>query len=182
MASLMNRLRGVLQDALGGPMTLPLPAGRCVMGVNLGGPSVEIQGHRWLGYDEAQAAGLQVPGAHTAATARRPAPQADAAVRTMLNTVVFRPRTLEISFPLPAGDYQLYLWIMENYQSHWHQLQLRLQGQVVAERLGDLAADAWQRHGPYAVRLQGEALSLSLDTGKDGIDAHLMGLSVYQPT
>lgn len=182
MASWMNRVRGALQDALAGPMALPVPAGRCVMGVNLGGPAVEIQGHRWLGYDAALAAGLQVPQARTAATERRPVPQADAGVRTMLNTVVFRPRTLDITLPLPAGDYQLYLWIMENYQSHWHQLQLRLQGQRVAERLGDLEADAWQRYGPFEAHLQGEALSLSLDTGEDGIDAHLMGLSIYQAT
>lgn len=180
MSSWKYRVACVMQDVLGGPMALPVPAGRCVVGVNLGGPAVEVQGHRWLGHDEAQAAGLKAPEARTATTARLPAPRADAGVRTMLNSVVFRPRTLEISLPLPAGDYQIYLWIMENYQSHWHQLQLRLQGQVMAEGLGDLEAKAWGRYGPYPVRLHGEALLLSLDTGKDGIDAHLMGLSVYQ--
>ena len=33
---------------------------------------------------------------------------------------------------------------------------------------------------PDAVQLEGEALNLSLDTGKDGIDAHLMGLNLYR--
>jgi hypothetical protein len=178
MSTLLNRIRVGFQDVLARPMDLLLPPGQWVMGINLGGPPVEIQGQRWMGYEEAMAAGLKTPQAQCAKTARLPRPRADPAVREMLNSVIFRPRTLELSQPLPVGSYQVYLWIMENYQSRWHQLQLRMQGQIRAEGLGDLEVKVWQRYGPYAVELQGEDLQLSLDTGKDGVDAHLMGLSI----
>ncbi|MBL8328781.1 MAG: hypothetical protein JNJ71_08000 [Rubrivivax sp.] len=169
-----------LQEALGARTKLPAPVGALVCGVNLAGPPVVVQGQRWWGSDEAQTRGLRVPGARQAHTRVVPLPFAERGVRTMLNTVVFRAETLDLSLPLPAGRYEIYLWILENHESHWHKLSLRIGGQPVDHGLGDLARGSWRRHGPYAVTLGGEALSLTLDSGRPEIDAHLMGLSVHR--
>ncbi len=177
---LASRIATRARDLTGPGMVLPAAAGSWVMGINLGGEPVSIQGQRWLGHDEALAAGLQLPQAPSARTSISPSPYAEPGVRQMLNSVVYRSQTLDISLPLPPGSYAVCLWIMENYRSHWHSLTLTLNGLRHERPLGDLALGAWVREGPLHAEVMDGRLQLSLSTGKTDVDAHLMGLSIYR--
>ncbi|HSM80837.1 MAG TPA: hypothetical protein VLS96_04080 [Nodosilinea sp.] len=156
-------------------------SGALVKGINLGGEAVTIGGDRWQSYPEALATGLAVPGATSAATYYRPTPHPQRGTRTMLNTVVFKTQTLTLEQTLPNDSYDLYLWIMENYQTHWHSLELQVDGQSVAEGIGHLPFRAWARYGPYPVAVTAGRLRLCLTTNNPQIDAHLMGLSLHRP-
>ncbi|MFQ4138714.1 hypothetical protein PGN35_020610 [Nodosilinea sp. PGN35] len=157
------------------------PTGEFVAGINLGGEAVTVGGDRWQSYSEALAAGLATPGATTAATYYVPTPYPSRGTRTMLNSVIFKTQTLAIEQPLPNGSYDLYLWIMENYQTHWHTLELRVAEQPVAQGLGYLPFRGWARYGPYPIAVTDGVLHLSLTTSDPNIDAHLMGLSLHKP-
>ncbi|PZU96894.1 MAG: hypothetical protein DCF32_21215 [Leptolyngbya sp.] len=161
------------------PAMVRLP-GEFVKGINFGGEAVEIGGDRWQSHTEALAAGLATPGATTATTYCVPEPYVSRGTRAMLNSVIFKPQTLEIEQPLPNDRYDLYLWIMENYKTHWHALELRVAGQAVAQGLGYLPYRGWARYGPYPVTVTAGRLYLSLTTSDPQIDAHLMGLSLHK--
>lgn len=158
-----------------------LQSGTFVTGINLGGAAVAVGGDRWQSYPEALAAGLATPGATAADTYLVPQPYAHRGVRAMLNSAIFKKQTLEIEHPLPNHRYDLYLWIMENYQTHWHSLELRVVGQPVAQGLGHLPYRGWARYGPYPIGVADGRLRLSLTAADPNIDAHLMGLSLHNP-
>lgn len=169
-----------LRDLIAPAQEPTLPGGEFVKGINFGGGAVEIGGDRWLSYPEALATGLATPGATVATTYYIPAPYASRGTRTMLNSVIFKTQTLEIEQTLPNDSYALYLWIMENYQTHWHTLELRVAGQSVAQGLGYLPFRGWARYGPYPVTVTEGRLHLSLTTNDPNIDAHLMGMSLHK--
>lgn len=161
--------------------TAPVPQGEFVKGINFGGDAVEIEGQVWESYSKALINGLIVPGASAIATSVKPEPAARRNVHAMLNTVICKPETLEISQTLPNGSYEVYLWIMENYQSNWHSLDLSLAGQTVATGIGDLAYRSWARYGPYSTTVTEGSLHLTITTNNAKIDAHLMGMSIFKP-
>jgi hypothetical protein len=98
----------------------------------------------------------------------------------MLNTVIFKTQTLALEQSLPNGRYDLYLWIMENFQTNWHSLELQVASQPIAQGLGQLSLDGWARYGPYTVAVNEGWLNLALTTHSPEIDAHLMGLSLHR--
>lgn len=179
LATLAAMIGVGIKDLAGVRTALDPPRGRFVLGINLGGDAITVQGERWQSQSEALAGGVNLPDVKMARTRLAPVPHAEPDTRAMLNSVVFRDRTLDIALPLAAGSYELYFWIMENYQTHWHSLALRIAGQPVAEGLGRLQRSEWRRYGPFPALHGGGVLQLTLDTGTPGIDAHLMGLSVY---
>jgi hypothetical protein len=157
------------------------PQGTFVKGINLGGEAVTIEGYSWQSYTEALANGLATPGANAIATSVQPNPNPDRDVRKMLNSVIYKPETLEINQLLPNGAYEVYLWIMENHQTDWHSLDVILTGQKVATAIGKLARGSWARYGPYPTTVTDGLLQLSITTNTPQIDAHLMGLSIFKP-
>jgi hypothetical protein len=157
-----------------------LLSGAFVKGINLGGRAVIVGGDRWQSYPEALAAGLTTPGATAANTYLVPNPYASRGTRALLNSVIFKAQTLEIEQPLPNASYDLYLWIMENYQTHWHTLDLRVADQPVDQGLGYLPYRGWARYGPYPVTVTEGRLGFSLTTSDPNIDAHLMGMSLHR--
>ncbi|WP_017302185.1 hypothetical protein [Nodosilinea nodulosa] len=164
------------------PARSPSPAqGVFVKGINFGGGAVVVGGNRWQSYAEALDTGLSTPGAQTATTQKIPRPYASRGTRAMLNSVIFKAQTLDIEQPLPNGSYDIYLWVMENYQSHWHSLNLSVEGKPVAEGIGYLPQGAWRRYGPYPIVVDNGYLRLALTTHSPNVDAHLMGLSIFKP-
>ncbi|MBD2110390.1 MULTISPECIES: hypothetical protein [Cyanophyceae] len=157
-----------------------LLSGAFVKGINLGGEAVAIGGDRWQSYTEALAAGLVTPGATAANSYLVPKPYARRGTRAMLNSVIFKKQILEIEQPLPNDSYDLYLWMMENYQTHWHTLELRVAGRSVAQGIGYLPFRGWARYGPYPTTVTDGRLHLSLTTSDPNIDAHLMGMSLHK--
>ena len=180
MTSRWQRLAQGLKDKTGARTALARAPGRFVLGINLGGEAVQVLGDRWIGADQARDEGLSLPEARTATTQWVPTPYAEPGLRQMLNSVVYRPQALELSLPLPPGRLLLYLWIMENYQDHWHRLSLSIGGDEIDEGLGHLPLCAWERCGPYALAPDQGRLELVLSTGRPKIDAHLMGLSLHE--
>jgi hypothetical protein len=169
-----------LRDRLTSDSPLSPPAGEFVKGINLGGEAVVIDGNPWLSYSEALATGLSAPGVTVAQTYRIPKPHAQGEMRAMLNTVIFKTQTLALEQSLPNGRYDLYLWIMENFQTNWHSLELQVASQPIAQGLGQLSLDGWARYGPYTVAVNEGWLNLALTTHSPEIDAHLMGLSLHR--
>ncbi len=184
---MVNRLKVLLyepylrlRDWIFPAQNLPTPPGEFVMGINLGDKAVVVAGDRWQSYAEALETGLSTPGATAAATYCVPTPHASYGTRTMLNSVIFKAQILTLEQTLPPARYDLYLWIMENFQSHWHSLAVQLNGQSVDAGIGDLPVRAWARYGPYPVVVNQGSLHLSLTTNDANIDAHLMGISLYR--
>lgn len=170
----------ILRDWIAPAPALPRPAGELVKGINLGGKAVTIAGDRWQSYTDALATGLSTPGATAASTYYLPSPATSRGTRTMLNSVIFKPQTLDLEQTLPNGSYSLYLWMMENFQTHWHSFEVLVEGQSVAQGIGQLPFQGWARYGPYAVTVGDGCLRLTVTTHNPSIDAHLMGLSLYR--
>jgi len=155
-------------------------SGEFVKGINFGGEAVTIQGHCWEAHSQARATGLSLPEAQTLQTQVLPQPYASRETRNMLNSLVYRPESLELTQSLPNGPYELYLWLIENYQSDWHAFELTVNGVSVAQNLGKLPVGTWARYGGYAARVTDGTLRLTLSTDRPGVDAHLMGLSIFR--
>jgi hypothetical protein len=179
---MLTKLISQLKDLItsDGSAVTPAPEGEFVKGINLGGDALAIEGNTWDAYSTALTNGLSAPGASGIATSVQPVPYAPPNLRQMLNSVIFKPETLELTQVLPPGNYDVYLWIMENYQTNWHSLEVRLNGKVVATGIGQLAAGHWERYGPYATTVSETALHLTLSTHNPKIDAHLMGVSIFR--
>lgn len=179
LSSLSNHLSLWLQDLTQQEVTAPV-SGEFVKGINLGGEAVSIQGQRWQSHSSALASGLTLVNPQTLQTHVLPQPYASREMRQMLNSLVYRPQMLELTQMLPNGSYEIYLWLIENYQSGWHALELGLNGLSVAKNLGQLPVGGWARYGGYAVSVTDGLLQLALSTDRPEVDAHLMGLSIFR--
>jgi hypothetical protein len=179
-ANLIVRLKDLLISDRAAAVN-PQPQGKFIKGINFGGDAVTIEGHTWESYSSALANGLAVPGAESLTTSIEPKPYAKPDIRRMLNTVIYKPQVLEINQILPNGTYEVYLWIIENYTSNWHSLEVSLAGQTVATEIGKLTLGSWARYGPYPTTVTNERLRLAISTNDSKIDAHVMGLSIFKP-
>lgn len=173
------RVRLALRDALRTEHLPPAP-GPFVLGINLGGPPLRLGGQAWWGHAEALQRGLECPGAQTLQRPLEPIPHLGPDWRSLISSGVFRSQTLQLSLPVPEGRHGLVLWLAENWQRHWHSLSLRIDGRLVAQRLGELPVGGWETCGPYLLEGPARPLALSLDSGSASVDAHLMGLALYR--
>lgn len=156
------------------------PKGEFVKGINFGGEAVKIEGMVWEAFESASAQGLFVQGASVLTTSMQPQPYAPPGIRTMLNSAIYKSQVLEIEQTLPNGEYEVYLWIMENYQKDWHSLEVKLAGEIVATDIGKLSVAQWARYGGYGTTITDGVLRLSLATHNPQVDAHIMGMSIYK--
>lgn len=177
---LLNQATLLFQDLTVGERMAKPPAGVFVKGINFGGEAVTIEGHAWESYHTALAQGLKVSGIQEVKTKVIPQPYASRDTRQMLNSVICKPQPLQITQPLINGSYQAYIWLMENYRSEWHTISVNLQGKSVAEGIGKLPFGGWACYGPYSATVIDGALQLTLST-PDGVDSHIMGLSIFRP-
>lgn len=167
-------------------LTTPSAPWRFVLGINLNGRAVNVDGHRWLAEDEALTRGLRV------GEVQRAADQAgfdvqlrekdakfelavDADLRHVLRSNIFG-NPCRLGQTLPNGRYAVWLWIAENYQSDSHRFDVRLEGATVATGIGTLPALHWRKYGPFASDVTDGVLDLDLV----GHDAHVMGLEIWE--
>ncbi len=155
-------------------------SGKFVKGINFGGDRLTIQGESWLSFEEALAEGLSVSGIQSATTQVKIKPKAEPEIAIMLNSVIYKPQTLEITQDLPNGNYEIYLWILENYKTYWHALEISIGNECVATDVGKLALGRWQRYGGYGVAIENEPLHVTINTNNPKVDAHIMGMSIFQ--
>jgi hypothetical protein len=154
--------------------------GEFVKGINFNGKTVNVDGHSWLSHSQALASGLSAPEAIVTETSVKPHPAVNRNVSRMLNSVICKPQKLEIIQTLPNGSYDVYLWIMENYASNHHSMDVSLGGEIVARDIAKLEVGNWVKYGPYRTILTDGALNLALSTTNPERDAHLMGMAIFR--
>ncbi len=136
------------------------------IGINLAGGAVTIDGLRWLSFDEARSGGLSIAGGTSWSESYPPiSPAADADTRTMLQSVWYRSgppngQGFTLSQSIANGDYDVWVWAIENYQSGFRDVDLRLEGRTVATAIGDLPLWNWRRYGPYRTTVADGALTI----------------------
>jgi hypothetical protein len=149
-----------------------------VLGVNLNGGAVTIDGRRWWSQAEALRRGLVLPAqVQVTTTAVTPVPPVERAVADMLNSAIHQvDAELALALPLADGAYTVELWLMENYRPGHRSLSIALEGTTVATGVqeGD-PVGRWHRLA-YPVTVSDGRLDLVL--GGPGQQPHLMGFSV----
>jgi hypothetical protein len=99
----------------------------------------------------------------------------------MLNSAIWKNNaTLNIDQTVPNGSYQLYLWVMENYQSFNRKFNVVLEGTQVALEIGYLPKNSWVKYGPYTATVTDGKLDLDLVQVIDS--PHIKGMAIYQQT
>ncbi|MFN3649694.1 MAG: carboxypeptidase regulatory-like domain-containing protein [Armatimonadota bacterium] len=155
------------------------PQSGFLRGVNLYGPAVTIEGNRWLSFADAKVQGLSVSGAGTwSGSYSFPlSPSADADTKTMLQSCVYSGSRFNVRQVLANGEYDVYLWTIENYQSNYRSLDIRVEGALVASGLGNLPLGSWRKYGPYRASVKDGALDLEVSRTRG--DAVLMGFALF---
>lgn len=156
----------------------PIPSSDFVLGVNLNGPAVTIDGNPWRSQTTASASGLtfSTP-ANAADNTTPPSPAASGDLATMLRSEYWRSGEFTISQALANGPYRLYFWVLEDYRDGYHNFDVRLEGQpastVRSGRLGE-----WARHGPFDASVADGTLSIQLLPISG--DVVIQGLAIYR--
>ena len=154
--------------------------GEFVKGINFNGKAITVDGYSWTAYNRALTEGLSVPDSMATETGVKPEPSVNRGMKKMLNTVVCKRHKLEISQSVPNGSYEVYLWIMENYASNHHEMDVILGGQTVDKGIAKLEVNKWVKYGPYATTVTDGSLNLALITTNPERDAHLMGMAIFR--
>nr|MBA3686201.1 DUF1593 domain-containing protein [Planctomycetota bacterium] len=154
------------------------------IGINVNGPAVTINGTPWRSWSQALSSGLSVSNATLwSGTSSSPlSPTPDAATRTVLESAAYRPgpangQGLTLSQSVANGTYDVSIWVVENHQSNYRDMDLRIEGQTVASAIGDLPRLAWRSYGPYRVTVGDGALTTEVLRRSKG-DPHLSGMLI----
>lgn len=152
--------------------------GGFVRGVNFNGGAVTIDGNAWQSYSSALASGLTVNAPNLTTTSVTPSPVASSDTSAMLNSAIWKQGAdLNVGQQLANGNYQIYLWVMENYQSNYRSFKIRLEGTDVASAAGNLPLSSWAKYGPYNVQITDGVLNV--DLVRVNGDPHLMGMAIF---
>jgi lysophospholipase L1-like esterase len=143
-----------------------------VRGVNLNGPALTIDGYPWLAYSNALASGLSVSGNVTPFDNGVPypfvlSPPTDNETDTMLRSAVYRSPAPDgggftVTQAVSNNFYAVYLWLVENNTNNFRDMNVRLEGELVASGIGDLPRGQWQRYGPYGATVTDGALDIEV--------------------
>jgi hypothetical protein len=159
------------------PPPPPTPSPGFVKGINFNGSAVTIEGNPWVSYSEALSSGLSVSiSPNLATTGVTPNPATDADTAAMLNTAIWSSGGFGFSQALADGDYDVSLWVVENYASNARSFDVRMEGASIVSGVGNLAFGAWEKYGPYRVSVSGGALDVELVRVSG--DPHVMGMSI----
>ncbi len=167
----------------------PGPSSTFVKGINLFGPAVTIEGNAWLSHASALVQGLTVTSAESYNNGGPysfplvPATDADTAL--MLQSMLYTSENVSLGFSmnqaLPNGSYEVYLWMVENYQNNFRDATVTLEGVAVANGIGDFARGQWKKYGPYAVPVTDGVLNVKVRPfTKD--DSLVAGLAIFRTT
>ena len=138
-----------------------------------------INGNNWLSYVSALGSGFATSNA-TYSTNITFTPLVDAPTNSMLNSGIWCPACdINVSQTLSAGNYLVYLWVVENFANGYRSYNVKLEGGQVASAIGSLANQTWARYGPYSVTVGDGTLNVNLVrvTG----DPLLQGIEIWSP-
>ncbi|MEH1098474.1 nucleoside hydrolase [Micromonospora sp. CPCC 205561] len=148
-----------------------------VLGVNLNGPAVTVDGASWRSYSAALGQGLSVdPGANLATNTVAPKPDPPVGVGSMLSSELWRTGNIGINQSLPNGGYQVYIWVMEDFQAGFRSFHVNLEG-TTATTVSTGTVGSWHRYGPLPVTVSDG--TLDLDLIRIFGDTLIQGFAVY---
>jgi hypothetical protein len=136
-----------------------------VEGINLRGPAVTIDGNQWLSYREALSSGVNVYSTDTTTAPKpqildwNPAP-VDSDYYHMIGTSLFRNKNDSLTIPVSNGQYDVYVWMIEDYKDNARYSSLSLEGNLVSSSVGLLSVNTWQKYGPYAATVTDDSLNV----------------------
>ena len=121
-----------------------------------------INGNSWLSYSSALSAGFTTTNTVYSENAAY-VPSVDSDTNAMLNSGIWCP-ACDVNFGMPVanGNYYVYLWSIENYQSNSHTCNVNLEGVQVAAGIGLLPLHSWARYGPYSVTVSDGTLNVNM--------------------
>jgi len=142
-------------------------------GINLNGPAVVIDGHRWEGDDAAnfqcRDRPLETPGV-------RLHPPTDAARARMIHSFRWSRRVRIRITGLPAGTYAVYAYVWED--NNPETFDIFLNGKPVIRAYNSGTAGDWQRLGPWVVDIKRGVLEI---TSRGGA-ANFSGIEIWRRT
>lgn len=151
-------------------------------GINLNGGAVTVEGNSWTAHSTALTQGLSIPSGSSSYSMNPEltvAPAADPAVKTMLNTGLWRnDASLSISQTLPNNKYQVYIWVLENHQDNYRSFNLTLEGTAVDTNIGTMVKNNWVKYGPYDANVTDGVLNMELVAGTQ--DPQISGFAIYR--
>ncbi len=168
------------------PLAITPPAGQgpgtgptFVKGIHFGGEAVTIDGHRWLSEKQAIKEGMVIRNGRRILANVAPIPAVDAETKAMFSAGVtaIRNEPLTMSLKLPNGDYDAYVFVMENLRSNSRLLDVEMGGKALAG-IGDLPLGGWSKYGPCKVTVKDGTLDI-IAKSRTGTPM-LMGLALYQ--
>jgi hypothetical protein len=149
------------------------------LGVNLGGPAVNVAGNPWLSYDEARGSVLDVGNAQDVTAVVPPVPVALAETTTMLSSGIYGDE-LHLKLKVANGRYHLFLWVLENWRTNHRAMNFLVGTELVAQNVGSFEKGQWNKFGPYLAVVQDGQLRIDVENPrKDTAHMHLMGLELF---
>jgi hypothetical protein len=139
-------------------------------GINLYGPALAIDGRQWDGND-AKEFSCVGQGFENQAVELRP-PTDDNRARMLRSSRWGNPIHIELT-NVPAGVYQVYLYVWEDNDST--RFNIVLNDQTVIEKYDSRGAGIWKKLGPWTVQVTDGKIRLTSTGG----DANLSGLEIW---
>lgn len=141
--------------------------------INLNGPALELDGRPWEGTN---AASLRIDGKTFENQAVLLKPVTDPARAQMIRSSVWGSKVdLELT-DVPAGTYQIFLYVWEDTISE--QFDLLVNDQVVQEKFHSGSAGSWRKLGPWKAASRDGKLKVSARAASHGA-ANLSGLEIW---
>jgi hypothetical protein len=157
------------------PPPPPGPSGAVFFrGYNVNGPSTIIDGRRWEGRGSKELAFSQDGAFENQSVPLNP--PTDEAKAAMIRTSAFSPNGTAVKiYQLPAGAYQVYLYVWEDNNDQVYDL--LLQEKVVVKGHHSGTAGHWDKLGPFPVTLPDAGM---LDFKTIGGDANVSGVEIWK--
>jgi|GEM_PF-407305 len=168
------------------PLIRATVVGAFLAGVNLNGGTLTADGVPLQSQSDALATGLTVTNTQPVTTSGSLTlyPSPDAPTGILLSNQLLRLNAtgntaLGITYPVPNGYYDVFLFIVEDQTSYSRSIRLLVEGQLLARGIGDQAKGEWHKYGPYRTKVADGTLNLGLQQDTKGAPK-IAAFSIYQ--
>jgi hypothetical protein len=165
-------------------------AGPFRSGVNLNGPTVELSGNSLRAEEDAEAEGLELGNFVYTETPEQVAiyPEVPTAKRSLVGRQILRASSpnneaMTIAEPLPNGNYDVFLYLVEGLEAYKRMMVVSIEGQQVASGICHQDIGEWIPYGPYRTVVSDGVLNIDLqrlDPSTTGWTPKIAGYAVHQ--
>lgn len=148
-------------------------------GINMNGAALSIDGNNWIAMSSALSQGLSISSYSATSNGIALSPSTDTNRAAMIRSVIFTTGTiLDLNQSVPTGDYDVFLYLMEDFANNHRSLNLDIQNTRVASNIGSLPLGGWQRYGGYRVN---NASTINIKISRaSGAEPVISGLELWQ--